>query len=70
LAVFIFRRSRFDRGFPAVTQNEIDFSRLETGQLHLKPDVDQTLQFDSQNFPVPAGLESNLVVRDDVSAAF
>ena len=55
-------------GVPGLVEHEIDFSKAEPGQLDIELKVDEPLQLDRQNLPVPAGVERQLVVSDDVSA--
>ncbi len=43
---------------------------LRLGQFDIKIEVDKTLQFDREQFAVPAGVERKLVVRDYVRAPF
>jgi hypothetical protein len=50
----------------SIVEHERDFIEGETGQLHLEIEVDQTLQFDRQQFSVPPRRLRELVVGKHV----
>src|SRR5262249_26986129 len=45
-------------------QDHLDFGNAEAGQFHIKVQLDETLEVDSQNFRVPAGLFRKSIVSD------
>ena len=49
-------------------ENEVDLGGLEAGQLDLEVQVDQGLQLDRQDLPVPAGFLGQPIVGKDIGA--
>ena len=64
--VVVFRRILFSRGELPFVQEEVDLGRFEAGQLDFESEIDKLLQLDGQDFPVPAGFQRDLVVREDI----
>ena len=76
-------RSRVDRGgdlvlwtalrvrrrFPRLVQQQIDLGERKAGDLDVKVDVDERLQLDREHLAVPAGVQRELVVGDNVGPA-
>ena len=52
--------------FLGFLQTEIDIGGLEAGQLNLEVEIDQRLELDGENFPIPPRLLSQAIVREDV----
>src|SRR5262249_44393007 len=55
---------------PGLLQAKVDLGGLEARQLDLEVEIDQRLQLDRQNLPVPAGLLGKPVIGKDVSPLF
>ena len=55
------------RRFLSFLKDEVHFGGFKAGQLDIETEVDQRLQLDGQDFPVPPCLLSELVVGEDVS---
>jgi hypothetical protein len=51
-------------------QHKVDLGQGEAGQLQVEIHLEEPLQFDGQQLAVPAGIERELVVGDDIGPAF
>ena len=60
---------RIRRGFPRLLQQNVDLGQRKTGNLDIKLKVDQPLQFDRQQLAVPAGVQGQLVVGQNIGPA-
>ena len=58
--------SALEAGFARVVEHAIDLGEAEAGQVDFELEVDQPLQLDRQDRLVPAGVERELVVAEDV----
>ncbi len=63
------RRSRC-LPFARRIEGKIDLRQREAGQFHVEVEIDQSLQFDRQQVLVPARIQGELVVGQDVGPAF
>src|SRR2546421_30216 len=57
------------RRLPRLLEHQIDLGKRETGDLHVEFKVDESLQFDREHLVVPAGIEGELVVGEEVGPA-
>ena len=64
----IFRPARHAGRFARFLQDEVDLRHLESGQFDIDLELDQPLQLNRQQLPVPAGLLGEPVVGQDVGA--
>ena len=51
-----------------IFKDNVDLGNLEARQFHFKIEIDQPLQFDGKQLPVPTGFLGELVVCEDVCA--
>ena len=49
-------------------EREVDFSQAEASQFDIEFEIDEVLEFDREQLAVPARIECELVVRQDVGA--
>lgn len=57
-------------GIARLVEHQIDFGKAETGAFDIELQVDKPLQLDHQQVPVPACVERELVVGENVGALF
>ena len=57
------------RGLPRFIEQQIDLGEREAGDLHVEFQIDEGLQFDREQLAVPAGVQGQLVVGDDIGPA-
>jgi hypothetical protein len=57
------------RGLPGFIEHQFDFGEREARDLQVEFEVDQGLQFNGEKLTVPAGVEGELVVRQDICPA-
>src|SRR6516164_7624350 len=65
---FVLGAGAFLPSFLGIMQDELDVTHVEASQLDVEVKIDQTLQFNGENFPVPTGFFGEPVISDDVSA--
>ena len=67
----VFRRIRTIRitvaGF---VEREVDLGETEAGDRHIETQVDQALEFDREDLAVPASIQRELVVGEDIGPSF
>src|SRR5262245_63987884 len=57
------------RGLPNLVDEQIDLGEREASNLDIEFEVDEGLQFDRQYLTVPAGIQGELVVGNDIGPA-
>src|SRR5690606_5472911 len=53
-------------GLTGLFENEIDLSQTEPGEFDVELKIDQRLQLDGEDLLVPAGIQRELVVRENI----
>lgn len=67
---FVFRRFlRMNRSLPRFVEHKINLGGGEAGDLHIEFEIDKGLQFRREQLAIPAGVQDELVVGEDVSPA-
>jgi hypothetical protein len=56
------------RALLGVIDDKIDLGQREARELDIEVEVDQALELDREHFPVPTGIEGELVVGDHVGS--
>ena len=56
--------------FACVIQNKINLSRLKSQKLNIKGHIHESLQLYRENIPVPASIQGQLVVSENIGPAF
>ncbi len=64
----ILRSRRFGRRPVGVGQDQVDLRELEARKRDVESQVRQPLKLDRQNLHVPAGVQSQFVISDDIGA--
>ena len=62
----VLRARQFAIGLGGGVQHPVDVCRFEACKLDIEIEINELLQFDRQNFPVPPGLLGQPVVGQDV----
>src|SRR6266852_5488277 len=57
---------RVGRRLPRLIEQQINLGEREAGDLHTEFEIDKGLQFDREHLAVPAGVQGELVVGDDI----
>ena len=58
------------RSLASLIEREVNLRQRETRQRHIEFQVDERLQFDRENFRIPAGIQRKLVVGEHIGAPF